>query len=98
MTATHIATVYAVVRAERRRYGTAHPDTGLRPVDSIKVERVTQTYPRTVHPNTVVVKLQLQVPDSAFAPLLPNAVIAVPESMIDQPVHVEAVTPSEDGR
>lgn len=92
MSTSHTATCYAVLRATRSRYGyQADPDTGLRPVESVKVERVTQTYPRTVDAGCVVVKLAINVPAAAFAPLLPNAIITVPESMIDHPVEVEAI-------
>ncbi|MFI5426094.1 hypothetical protein [Aeromicrobium sp. UC242_57] len=86
---THKATFYAQVKA-KRGYGTRNPDTGLRPVSEIRLAKTTQSYPGTRDTDTVIVKLTVEVPDTAFDPLLPNAVVTIPEGMTVHPIAVEA--------
>lgn len=91
---THKATFYAQVKA-KRGYGSRNPDTGLRPVSEIRLSKITQSYPATREADTVILKLTVEVPDSAFDPLLPNAVITVPEGMVIHPIAIEATDPAE---
>lgn len=91
MSTTKTATVYAVLKADRS-YGIRDPETGLRPVQEVKVDRTRQEYPSQLRPGEIVVRLAITVPNAAFDPLMPRAEIVVPESMIDQaPIVVEAL-------
>jgi hypothetical protein len=56
----------------------------------LKVVRATQNRPEAVAPGCVVVKIRLRIPAAAFAPLTPEAVVTVPENLV-QPVEVEPV-------
>lgn len=47
--------------------------------------RMTTEKPRKPLPGTVVVKVRIQVPKAAFGPYEPEAIIQVPESLV-QPV------------
>lgn len=63
---------------------------------AIKVTKVTQSKPnRSARLGTVTVKLTLDIPDAAFLPLRPEAIIVVPEDMVaaNLPITVEATDP-----
>lgn len=61
-------------------------------VRKIRVVGYTQKRPTRPKPGSVVVKLEIEVPDGAFLPLRPAAKVVVPESMtVTAPVEVEAV-------
>lgn len=56
---------------------------------------MTQTKPRAPKGGTVMVKLTVRIPESAFLPLRPEAVITIPEGMVlAEPIEVEAEDPS----
>ncbi len=57
----------------------------------LKVVKSTQRQPEVVEAGCVVVKIKLRVPRAAFSPLQPEAVVTVPESLVQHPVDVEAV-------
>lgn len=65
------------------------------PVNRIKAAGVTQKKPTRPKPGTVLVKLTLRIPDNAFKPLRPEAVVVVPEDMTvaNLPIHAEAEDP-----
>jgi hypothetical protein len=64
-------------------------------VSGIKAVALTQKRPERQRPGTVLVKLTVRVPDPAFLPLRPEAVIVVPEDMtVTAPLEVEAGDPS----
>lgn len=84
---THEAVVYAQVQATFSRWDKDR-------VDSLKVVKMTQSKPTRLEANSVVVKLRLQLPDTAFQPFSPSAIITVPESMVDKPTVVIAEDPS----
>lgn len=68
-------------------------------VKSIKVTGVTQKQPeRRSRIGTVTCKLTLEIPDGAFLPLRPEAIIVVPEDMVlaNLPVTVEAHDPTQE--
>lgn len=78
------ATFYVTVEPEfLRRY-----DSNSNPrIRSIKATKITQNRPgRTPG---VVVKLTVKIPDAAFLPLAPEAVIEVGQQEYDVIVHVE---------
>lgn len=57
----------------------------LRPV------KATAKKPTSVPTGAVVVKLMVRLPMAAFKPLEPEAVLVVPEELVQRPVYVEAV-------
>lgn len=65
-------------------------------VRAIKAVAITQKRPERQRPGTVLTKLTVRVPDAAFLPLRPEAVVVVPEDMTAAalPVEVEASDPS----
>lgn len=76
---SHRATFYVEIEAER--YGFSGS------VARIKGRKLFQKRPKDAA--GVVVKLVIEVPDAAFEPLAPEAVIVVPESMVQHPVSIE---------
>lgn len=85
------ATFYAQVEPE---WGHAYLDNDP-PLRRVKVVRMTQSKPSRPIGGTVMVKLTLRIPESAFRPLRPEAVVVIPEdSTVVQPIEVEAVDPS----
>lgn len=83
---THDATFYIQLSPEfYRSYGDESR------VRSIKAAALTQARPRKQQSGTVLVKLTVRVPDAAFLPLRPEAVVVVPEDMTAiGPIEVEA--------
>ena len=85
---SHEAEFY--VQLEADLYG---PDPGR--VRDIKAVALTQKRPQRQRPGTVMVKLRVRVPDGAFLPLRPEAIVVIPEGMtVAEPVVVEAVDPA----
>jgi hypothetical protein len=63
-------------------------------VRSAKVVALTQKKPDRPRGGTVLLKLTVRVPEAAFLPLRPEAIVVIPEDMaIAQPIEVEAVAP-----
>jgi hypothetical protein len=64
-------------------------------VRGAKVVALTQKKPAEPRGGTVVVKLTIRIPEAAFLPLRPEAVIVIPEDMTaPYPIQVEAGDPS----
>lgn len=81
------ATFYAQIQPEFT-YSGEH-------VRSAKVVNFTQKKPDRPKGGTVLVKLTIRVPEAAFLPLRPEAIVVIPEDMsIAQPIEVEAVDPA----
>jgi hypothetical protein len=59
-----------------------------------RVMKSTQRQPEIVEPGCVVVKVRIRIPIQAFAPLQPEAVVTIPDSLVQHAVDVEAVDPS----
>lgn len=89
---THVdATFYAQVSPT---YSPWHKVNGEPKLESAKVVAITQGKPNKQQSGTVLVKLTIRLPGSAFLPLRPEAVIVVPENKIlGQPITVEAEDP-----
>lgn len=81
MARTREGYAYLQVRADTHWSGTR-----------LKVIKSTQRKPDVIEPDCIVVKITLQVPDAAFRPLEPEAVVVVPEELVQHPVAVEAVS------
>ena len=77
------ASAYLTVEASRIRYGN-------KSVQSAKVVRVTQGKPAILQVDQIAVKVTIELPTAAFDPLEPQAIIVVPEELIQHPVTVEA--------
>jgi len=80
------ATAYLTIEGERSRYGS-------KGVLRAKVARTTQGKPATLTADQIAVKVTVRMPARAFDALQPEAVIIVPEELVQQPVEVEAVEP-----
>ena len=95
----HRATAYLIVKAERSRWGRADPETGLASVDSVKVTGSRQTRPTKLERDEIAVKVTVEIPDAAFEPLTPSALIVVPTDLAMRgPIGVEAEDASEGGQ
>lgn len=93
--------------AKAKFYVTIVPEWGRTPpgkdhpgLDGIKAIALTQTPPRGGRRDprgTVVVALTIEVPDGAFLPLRPEAVVVVPEGLtaLSEPIRAEAVSPTD---
>lgn len=91
MTDFHDASFYLQIDADI--YRTSYSAETVR---AIKAVGMTQKRPARQKPGTVLVKLTVRVPDAAFLPLRPEAVIVIPEDMTaTAPIEVEAVDPGE---
>lgn len=67
-------------------------------LDGAKVARMTLGRPPRPKPGTVLVKVVLRLPAVAFLPLRPEAIVVVPEAMVEGvPLEVVAVDPGADG-
>lgn len=87
------ATFYAQVEPEWSHY--ASRLTGEKTVQGAKVVTITQGKPQKQRSGTVLVKLTIRVPEAAFLPLRPEAIVVIPEDMAAvAPLEVEAGDPS----
>jgi hypothetical protein len=78
----------------RWREGTTYLQVRADGMYGLKIVKATQRRPTVVEASCVVVKVKLRIPDGAFVPLEPEAVVTVPEELVQQPIEVEAVDPS----
>jgi hypothetical protein len=86
-------TFYVQIEPEWSAYAAKNGDPVLR---AIKAKRMTQSRPNDPLGGSVMVKLTVEVPDGAFMPLRPEAVIVVPENFVKQnPIQVIAEDPDE---
>ena len=85
---TVTATGYLVVKGTRSRYYTNVPVTGA------KIAGSRSKKPTTLGEDEIVVKVKIQLPKQAFEPLEPEALIVVPEELVQHVVTVEA-TPED---
>lgn len=77
------ATAYLTVQGIRSRHGD-------KTVRQAKITRITQSRPSSLALDQIAVRVMVQLPSAAFEPLRPEALIVVPEEMIQFPVEVEA--------
>lgn len=85
------ATFYVQIEPEWSRWTDSE---GERPLRGIKAVAITQNKPNRPRSGVVVAKLTVRVPDAAFLPLRPEAIVVVPEDMVAaSPIEVTA----EDG-
>lgn len=88
--ASHKATFYLQLEAE---YGSKWSgNERVEYVRGIKATTVTQKRPTKPRSGAVITKLTVEVPDGAFLPLRPEAVVVIPEGLTELvPIEVEAV-------
>lgn len=87
MSDTVDATGYIVVEAKRANYGyVGRP----REVREAKLVKVLRSKPAELVGDQVAVKVTIRLPKSAFEALSPEAVIEVPEDLVQKPVEVTA--------
>lgn len=81
---------YLIVEA-KRGYGPRDPETGLRPVHEGRVVASRTNRPAKLEIDQIAVKVTLDVPGSAFDPVMPTAVVTIPEDLaLRGPIEVEA--------
>lgn len=82
------ATFYAQVEPEWSRWANSR---GERSLVGAKVVTITQKRPTRQRGGTVLVKLTIRVPEAAFLPLRPEAIVVVPEDMtVTAPIDVRS--------
>lgn len=85
-------TFYAQVEPEWSNWVSHDGERSLR---GAKVVTITQKKPAKPRGGTVLVKLTVRVPQAAFLPLRPEAIVVIPDEMTaTQPVEVVAEDPS----
>lgn len=83
---------YVTIEPNWSAYGSG-PDGGPK-LAGIKAKRITQARPSGGRISEVVIKVALEIPDSAFYPLIPEATVVVPEAFAAaMPVVVAAIDP-----
>lgn len=86
------ATAYAVVKGKRATYGPTNPVTGMKRIHAASIKRIVQNAPVRLDEDEVCVKIQIKVPAAVFDPLMPSAVITVPEDLVERgPIIIEAI-------
>lgn len=91
---SHKATFYLQLEADvnQRYIGGEHREA----VTGIRAVAITQKRPTRPRSGAVITKLTIQVPDGAFLPLRPEAVVVIPEGMTElSPIQVEAIDPHD---
>lgn len=93
MSGSHEATFYVQIEPEWSRWVNSNGDRWIR---ALKAAGMTQRWPNRPRPGTVTVKVSVRIPDAAFLPLRPEAVIVLNEDMVEvNPIEVEAQVPHE---
>lgn len=91
------STAYLVIEASRTGFGPAQQDTGLRRVTGSRVVAMRANRPSKLVKDQIAVKVTVRVPEDAFNPLTPEAVIVVPSDLtLRAPLEIEAVEPGDD--
>lgn len=91
---THDATFYVQLEP---RWGSVHWQTKERPLQEVKAVAITQTRPAKPRAGTVMIKLTVRIPDGAFLPLRPEAIVVIPDGMaIVGAIEVIAEQPDDD--
>ena len=92
----HSATFYVQIAPEHGHWEDIN--TGEKVILGAKAVGITQQRPKKPQPGSVVVKLTVDLPEAAFLPLRPEAIISIPTELTDPtPILVEAHDPhSED--
>lgn len=84
------ATAYLIIEGERYRW-----DSEGAPVRGARIAGSRKKKPSQLTGDQVVVKVTVRLPKAAFEPLRPEALVVVPEELVQHAVTVEA-TPTVD--
>lgn len=91
------ATTHLILEARRSPYGRNNPETGLKPILAVRVVGSRAGRPERLTRDQIAVKVTVEIPESAFEPLRPTALVVVPESLIHRaPIEVEAADATEE--
>ena len=94
---TVAADAYAVVRGTRNQYQHPNRETGLKDISGATIKRIVQNAPVMLNPDEICVKIRIVLPAAVFDPLMPSAVITVPEDLVQRgSITVEAIDTEED--
>lgn len=85
------ATAYLIIEGERYRW-----DPASAPVRGARIAGSRKKKPTQLTGDQVVVKVTVRLPKAAFEPLRPEALVVVPEELVQHVVTAEAVDPSLD--
>lgn len=89
------ATFYAQVEPTFGRTWSSATSEWVDTVKDAKVVGLTQKRPERPRRGTVTVKLTIRVPEAAFLPLRPEAIVVIPEDMtVTTPLEVIAEDPT----
>lgn len=76
-------------------YAAGYNPSDTAPIYSARAVGITQKRPARQKPGTVLIKLTVRIPDAAFRALRPEALVVIPESLVQgEPIEVEAQDPS----
>lgn len=89
------ATAYLIVEATRSTWVRPDPETGLRRIDSARIIAVRANRPSLLKLDQIAVKVTVDIPDEAFAPIMPTALVVVPEDLVQRPVVDDAQDATE---
>lgn len=89
------ATFYAVVEPQWGRYSWEKDDQGRPILVSAKVDRITQTRPKTIKGDAILTRLTLRIDSAALLPLQPQAVIHIHADDVEV-IEVVAEQPESD--
>lgn len=84
---TVTATAHLIIKGKRRDWA---PVNGKFIITGARIVGARTNKPTKLGEDEIVVKVQVQLPKQAFEPLEPEALIVVPEELIQHVVEVEA--------
>lgn len=85
------ATFYVQVEPD---YVLGYRPSDTAPIRGARAVGLTQKRPQRQKPGSVLIKLTVRMPDAAFRALHPEAVITIPDSLIQgEPIEVQAEDP-----
>lgn len=91
------ATAYLIVQARRAQWGKPNPETGLRGIEDTRIAGARANRPAKLERDQIAVKITVDVPDAAFEPLTPSAVVTVPTELTQRgPIDVDAVDANDE--
>lgn len=95
---SHRATAYIVAKATRYQWGTPDPETGLNRIDAVRAIAIRRSRPSKLERDEIAIKVTIEIPDAAFNPITPSALIVVPTDLaLPGPIGVEAVDANDGG-
>jgi hypothetical protein len=84
---THETTFHVQVQRKKRFWRNGKWVTAV-------ATKLTHEPPKQVGPDSVAIKLTVRIPNSAFEPFAPVAVLEIPQHMTQQPIEIIVEDPS----